>query len=425
MAKIAFTASRVAKFRCSADKSQAFLWDSYVPGLGLRATPAGKPAYVFQAVFQGKDIRMTIGGPDAWTIPQAQGKARELQRLIDEGKDPRDLKRDALVVAKAKQVKKLEEEKFTLKNLLAQYCDHLEALERRSHQDARSIFNLHVNEAWPKVAALPANQVTYEHVADMMRRLLEKGKGRTSNKLRSYIRAAYQVAKASRSKASIPVAFKAFNVINNPAADTEPDESQNKAAKKPLSSADMRAYWKVIKSLPGFKGAVLRLHLLTGAQRIEQLVNLKTADVTENTILLHDSKGRPGKGARPHLLPLIPVAAAALAECKPKGVYALSTDGGATHLSASTFSDWSGKAAGKIPDFEAKRIRSGVETVLASLRVSQDDRGRLQSHGISGVQARHYDGHEYTDEKRAALEKLLNFLEAVDSANVISIRSAA
>ena len=69
------------------------------PGLGLRATPAGKPAYVFQGEFQQKTIRITIGNPDAWSIPQAQEKARELQRQIDEGHDPRDLKRDVLAAA--------------------------------------------------------------------------------------------------------------------------------------------------------------------------------------------------------------------------------------------------------------------------------------------------------------------------------------
>ena len=37
-----------------------------------------------------------------WTIPLAQEKARELQRLIDEGKDPRDLKRDALADTQAR-----------------------------------------------------------------------------------------------------------------------------------------------------------------------------------------------------------------------------------------------------------------------------------------------------------------------------------
>lgn len=99
MAKIAFTAGRVGGFKCPADKAQAFLWDTNVPGLGLRVTPAGKPSYVFQSEFQGKSIRLTIGSPDAWSIPQAQEKARELQRQIDEGSDPRDLKRDALAAA--------------------------------------------------------------------------------------------------------------------------------------------------------------------------------------------------------------------------------------------------------------------------------------------------------------------------------------
>ena len=97
MSKVVFTAGRVNGFKCPADKAQAFLWDTTAKGLGLRATPAGKPSFVFQAVYQGKDIRVTIGSPTAWTIPQAQEKARELQRQIDEGRDPREVK--AAVVA--------------------------------------------------------------------------------------------------------------------------------------------------------------------------------------------------------------------------------------------------------------------------------------------------------------------------------------
>lgn len=103
MAKIAFTAGRVSGFKCPPNKAQAFLWDASAPGLGLRATPAGKPAYVFQGVYQGATIRLTIGSPDAWSIPDAQAKARELQRLIDEGKDPRELKREALAAHAEKQ----------------------------------------------------------------------------------------------------------------------------------------------------------------------------------------------------------------------------------------------------------------------------------------------------------------------------------
>ena len=103
MAKIAFTAGRVSGFKCPADKAQAFLWDATAKGLGLRSTPAGLPAYVFQGIYQNKTLRLTIGSPGAWSIPQAKGKARERQRLIDEGNDPRQLKRDTLAAQADKQ----------------------------------------------------------------------------------------------------------------------------------------------------------------------------------------------------------------------------------------------------------------------------------------------------------------------------------
>lgn len=310
---------------------------------------------------------------------------------------------------------KRQAEENTLRDLLIAYSNHLEALGRSSHRDARSIFNLHVFEAWPKVAALPACQVNGEHFADMMRKLMDAGKGRTANKLRSYARAAYQTAKAARSKASIPASFKSFGVTVNPVAETEPDELQNRPDKRPLSGAELRLYWQIIKKMTGFQGALLRLHLLTGGQRIEQLVNLKTANISGDLVLIHDGKGRPGRPPRPHSLPLVKEAKLALSDCGPAGEYALSTDGGVTHVAATSLSKWAVSAAGgAIDDFQAKRLRSGVETLLAGAGVAREVRGRLQSHGVSGVQARHYDGHDYVLEKRKALETLYRLLEKRD-----------
>ena len=110
MAKVPFTAGRITGFKCPPGKAQAFLWDATARGLGLRVTPAGKAAYVFQGVYQGKDARVTIGSSDAWSIPQAQAKARELQRLIDEGIDPRTPKRQALAEAVAQQARAQEQQ---------------------------------------------------------------------------------------------------------------------------------------------------------------------------------------------------------------------------------------------------------------------------------------------------------------------------
>jgi hypothetical protein len=82
------------------------------------------------------------------------------------------------------------------------------------------------------------------------------------------------------------------------------------------------------------------------------------------------------------------------------------------------------QAGADIVGFQTKRIRSGIETFLAGAKISQEHRGRLQSHGISGVQSRHYDGYEYLDEKRNALETLFRFLSEEPRDNVIPISAA-
>jgi len=88
-------------------------------------------------------------------------------------------------------------------------------------------------------------------------------------------------------------------------------------------------------------------------------------------------------------------------------------------------SAWAVQASTDIPEFQAKRIRSGVETLLASVGVSTEIRGRLQSHGIAGVQARHYDGHDYMAEKRKALETLHKLINQKPASNVTPIKKRA
>ena len=94
-----FTAGRGARVNWGKGKPQAFRWDSAQAGLALRVTANGARAYVFQSrTKSGQTVRMTIGEPASWSIPEAQAEARRLQTLIDQGKDPRSEK--AAMVAK-------------------------------------------------------------------------------------------------------------------------------------------------------------------------------------------------------------------------------------------------------------------------------------------------------------------------------------
>lgn len=428
MARIKLTEARVQALTCPESVQQIQVWDTDCRQLVVRQTRNGRPAYVFAGLFHGGTVRMTIGNVADWPLTKARERARALQHEIDLGRDPREQKKAQIAAAVAKREEAKGAATVSLAALLEAYIELQKARGRASWRDAQTLFRLHVIEVWPKVAKLPAREVTGEQVGDMMRRLVQAGHPRSANKLRAYLRSAFNQARKARTSADIPVEFKAFGVTANPADDCAVVEGGNNADKNPLSIEELRTYWRSIENMGGMRGAVLRLHLLTGGQRIEQLVRLKTADIRDDHIILYDSKGRPGKGPRAHHVPLLPAAAQALRQCYAAGEYALSTAEGETkgkvHLSNTTLLLWAKAAAPTIEGFQAKRIRSGVETALASVGVSREIRGHLQSHGIAGIQARHYDGHDYLPQKRKALEALFTLLTVDESDNkVVPIRS--
>jgi hypothetical protein len=97
-----------------------------------------------------------------------------------------------------------------------------------------------------------------------------------------------------------------------------------------------------------------------------------------------------------------------IALLKREAEFAISTTAGKKAVSVRTLAGWAHDVVGDtIEGFQVKRIRSGVETLLAANGVSREIRGHLQSHGLTGVQARHYDGHDYMPEKRQAIEILV------------------
>jgi len=180
----------------------------------------------------------------------------------------------------------------------------------------------------------------------------------------------------------------------------------------PLTRDELRLYWRGIRKLEGLRGRCLRLHLLTGGQRIDQLVRLRWSDVPPDAITIIDVKGRPGQGARSRTVPLPPEAAREMKAAERHGKYVMSSAGGTKPISGTTLSGWAQEAVADVVDeFQLKRVRSGVETLLAAQGVNREVRGHRQSHGLTGVQARHYDGHDYMPEKRRALDVLLAAIE--------------
>lgn len=104
MAKQNFTAARIEGFQCESGKQQTIYWDAKTPGFGLRVTAAGARAYIFESRLFGKTIRVTIGDARAWDLGRARTEASRLKTLIDDGKDPREVRADMQVAHEARRV---------------------------------------------------------------------------------------------------------------------------------------------------------------------------------------------------------------------------------------------------------------------------------------------------------------------------------
>ncbi len=429
------TPGRIASFSCPADKAQAFLWDSEVPGLAVRATPPGKRtpngtrAYIFQGYLNGATPRITIGDTKAWNLDQARIEARGLQVLLDKGIDPRELKREkAATKAAAAAAKEAEHaaaegrKQYTLQALCNAYCDHLQAKGKtQSARQARSILKVHIFQAHPDIAALPASEITSDHAATLIRKVIEQGKERTGGVLRSYLSAAFNAARKARFDAKLPSDLIAYGVKDNP-AEIIATIAVNRG-ERTLVADELKAYMAALSD-DDLSDLALKLALYAGGQRMAQLLRPKTSDYDKDTqtLRLWDGKGKR-TAPREHLLPLGPKGALIvekLMERARKQEEANARNEGrepaynslwlfSSHGKAQLADTTPGKRVAEISKnmnglpFDLRDIRRTCETMLAAMRIHKDIRAQLLSHGLSGVQDAHYDRHGYIDEKRAAL----------------------
>jgi integrase len=438
--------------------------------LCLRISPNGTKRFYFRYTApDGSRVRLPIGnynqagrwGSDTTDSPLTLKKAREVVTALQsehqkpESRDIRafrqaqeDAKREAaaeVAQAKAEEAARLKHEreaieKYTLRKLLEAYVAHLKSAGKVSADNAAGIFRRNVYRDFPDLAARPASSITAKEVVAMLRKLTELGKGRTAAKLRSYLHAAYALTLRAELDPDAPADLVRFNLTANPVAPTGTLARYNQARDRTLTEAELRAYWTAALALPDVISTALRLALLLGGQRPAQLLRVEVSDVDleARTITLRDGKGAR-KQPRIHVLPLATDAHAIVSALVARAavlqsplLFTLHGKRGAVveTLSSAVHGISSGMVEAKTATapFQMRDIRRTCETMLAAMGISSDIRAQLQSHGLGGVQAKHYDRHSYASEKAAALEAWQEKLRGIVAAkaplpdNVVPIR---
>lgn len=348
---------------------------------------------------------------------EAERKAIEAE---ESSQKAREAEQKAIEAAKEiEQREALEREQYTLRKLCEVYTGFLQDQGKISTKSAESVFKCHVYPI-KEISTLLAREISSDHIALLIRKVQEQGKARLAGILRSYLLATFNAATKAKYDATLPHVFVEFGVTSNPVT-IIPAKSGIIPGTRNLSRAEVKKYL-IELFRDNLIDRALILHLLTGGQRIAQLLRARVNDFDplEGTLRLWDGKGKR-QVPREHVIPL---ASLGLELCQALMTQALTlsaklfANSGKTIANPSLFLSSSGAtmfastpgkrvadivAALEIEPFDLRDIRRTVETMLAGLGISRDVRAQLLSHGLSGVQNQHYDRHQYMKEKRDAL----------------------
>lgn len=345
-------------------------------------------------------------GESGLSLSEARKKAGELSKLYTNGTKNLRAHFEAIELAKtqaeeaacAANTAAAEEaekrQRYTLKALCEAYCDHLlEKGKTESARQARSILKCHLYEAFPEIAALPANEVTSHQLADVIRKVGDKGKKRTPGILRSYLCAAYVKALQAPFDTETPESFIPYKVEVNP-IERIPAISVNRG-KTVLMESELKTY--ISKLGNSMSDMALKLALYSGGQRMAQILRAKVSDYDPRSriLCLWDNKGRR-KEPRRHLIPLSDKAAALVTTLVDLANEREKKLAKSENRQPTTNSSWlfsigknpltetrPGKRLKEIckaipgSNFDLRDIRRTCETILARLRVDKDTRAQL------------------------------------------------
>jgi integrase len=304
---------------------------------------------------------------------------------------------------------------------MEQYVAKLVLAGKSSVRHVQEAVRRHIILPHPEMANIAANEITRGQLTEILRMIVNQGHGRTAAQVRSYLRAAYALALGAESDPTASRDLVNFQITSNPVTDIPAMSQYSRARERALSPIELAEFWRSIRTIDSGISRVIQTSILLGGQRITQLLRAELTDYQGDRITLLDPKGRRHQ-PRTHILPVTPMAAEVLDICKQNAESLSSrflfTTHGTRSIALDSVSHWVNdwvKAQSVVAPFSMGDIRRTCETLLASRGVSSDIRAQIQSHGLGGIQARHYDRYEYMDEKRRALSEWGQWIQSIST----------
>lgn len=414
-------------------------FDRLLPGFGLRVSgPTAsrrelhKAWFVFYRV-HGRLRRLTINTYPALSLKDAREEAREALRAAKRGDDAAALKR-------ANRERRPDTVEAVVDDFMQR---HMQGKRRAESYIAatRGIFDNHVLPRW---RGRDIGTITRRDVIELLDAVVDQSTRRKNGR-----RAGGPIA-ANRTLAAVSRLFTwALHrdiITATPAARVErpgPEARRERA----LSGDEIRELWPLLDALGYPFGPFFKVVLLTG-QRRDEVAAMRWAEIDEAELVWMLPAERT-KAARAHTVPLSPLAAELIADCRRQvlatwktlgaHVFTVTNDGPITGFSkakarldkaivlARAAARAQAGAEGepeKLKRWTIHDLRRTAATGLARLGVQRLVISLVLNHIDRSITAV-YDRHAYLGEKRHALEAWANYLAkltAPPGANVVQLR---
>ncbi len=394
MARVKLTNLKVAKTPVPSPKrKQKELWDTEVPGFGLRIGHGGRRTFMVMVRVNGVQRRYTIATYPEMSLKDAREEARKLRADARQGIDPKEREAE-----KRRAAQRQRQNTFAV---IAR--DFIEDHAKKSAPRSWGEMNRKINkDLLPQWGDRPIRSITRQDVKELIRKKARKAPV-SANRLLSLVKSIFYWAIDEEVLDASPA------VRIKPEKETERD--------RVLNDNEIGAVWSAFDQLGYPFGPLFKLLLVTG-QRRGEVAAMRWLEIEGNEWRLPGSRAKSGSG---HLIPLSPLALQILEDLPRVGKHVFSSDraseksnGKETDKPVNGFAKAKRRCdkGGQVTGWHLHDLRRTVATNMRELGVDRLTVSKVLNHAESGI-TKVYDRYAAEPEKRRALERWARRLEAI------------
>lgn len=247
--------------------------------LFIEVQPSGRKLWRYRFRWDGRESMLSLGTYPAVSLADARKKRDAERDLLDAGQNPAEVRRQAEAKSAGKHTFRAQAEEF---------FDAKAKQTRTAAEDSRKRF---VKWVYPKIGGTQLDELEFNDVLAMLRRIEKAGKGETARRVRADVGRIFKHAMASGLVKHDPTPLPAALVGHKP---------------KPYPViTDPKKLAGVLRAIEGYDGETqtrIALQLLPRLlMRPGELRKLLWAEVFPEEIRLPESKTKQGT---PHVVPL-------------------------------------------------------------------------------------------------------------------------